>query len=266
MNNSEMKIRCVVVDDELPARQSICRQIEKNCPNFEVIQTASSAPEAYQVIKECAPDLVFLDIQMPNESGLEFLDRFEDRKFFVVFCTTYHEYAVEALRKRAFDYLLKPVDEDDLVACAKRITEKLLIARGENAIEGPGGRRIELVTSGQRYFVRHSDILYVEASGSYSTFYLESGKRITVSKNLKRIEQMLQDPVFQRVHNSFLVRLASVQSYNHRNGTLHLQNGKEVPIAVRKREAVRQRLVELMIEVREDTDLPMAAEDAPSMR
>ena len=108
--------------------------------------------------------------------------------------------------------------------------------------------------------------LYVEASGSYSTFYLESGKRITVSKNLKRIEQMLQDPVFQRVHNSFLVRLASVQSYNHRNGTLHLQNGKEVPIAVRKREAVRQRLVELMIEVREDTDLPMAAEDAPSMR
>jgi two-component system LytT family response regulator len=254
MNNSEMKIRCVVVDDELPARQSICRQIEKNCPNFEVIQTASSAPEAYQVIKECAPDLVFLDIQMPNESGLEFLDRFEDRKFFVVFCTTYHEYAVEALRKRAFDYLLKPVDEDDLVACAKRIT-----------VTGPGGRRIELVTSGQRYFVRQSDILYVEASGSYSTFYLESGKRITVSKNLKRIELMLQDPVFQRVHNSFLVRLASVQSYNHRNGTLHLQNGKEVPIAVRKRDAVRQRLVELMIEVREGTDLPMAAEDAPSM-
>ena len=99
MDNSETKIRCVVVDDELHARQSICRQIEKNCPNFEVIQTASSAAEAYQVIKECAPDLVFLDIQMPNETGLEFLDRFEGRKFFVVFCTTYHEYAVEALRK-----------------------------------------------------------------------------------------------------------------------------------------------------------------------
>ena len=131
MNYSEMKIRCVVVDDELHARQSLCRLIERHCPNFEVVQTASNAPEAYQVVKEYAPDLVFLDIQMPNESGLEFLDRFDDRKFSVVFCTTYHEYAVEALRKRAFDYLLKPVDEQDLVACAKRITEKLLIARGE---------------------------------------------------------------------------------------------------------------------------------------
>ena len=265
MNNSEMKIRCVVVDDELPARQSLCRLIERHCPNFEVVQTASNAPEAYQVVKEYAPDLVFLDIQMPNESGLEFLDRFDDRKFSVVFCTTYHEYAVEALRKRAFDYLLKPVDEQDLVACAKRITEKLLIARGEAIPKVAGGRRVELVTSGQRYFVRHSDILYIEASGSYSTFYLATGKRITVSKNLKRIEQMLEDPIFQRVHNSFLVRLASVESYNHRNGTLHLQNGKEVPIAVRKKEAVRQRLVELMIEVREDTELPMAAEDAPGL-
>ena len=169
------------------------------------------------------------------------------------------------MRKRAFDYLLKPVDEDDLIACARRITERLLIARGEQTTEVPGGRRIELVTSGQRYFVRHADILYVEASGSYSTFCLESGKRITVSKNFKRIELMLQDPVFQRVHNSFLVRLASVQSYDHRKRTLHLQNGKQVPIAVRKREAVRQRLVELMIEVREGTELPMAAEDPPAM-
>ena len=175
---------------------------------------------------------------MPNETGLEFLDRFEGRKFFVVFCTTYHEYAIEALRKRAFDCLLKPMDERDLVACAKRITEKPLIARGENTAERPGGRRIELVTSGQR---------------------------ITVSKNLKRIEQMLQVPVFHRAHNSFLVRLAAVQSYNHRNGTLHLQNGKEVPIAVRKRDAVRQRLVELMIEVQEGPELPMAAKEAPSM-
>jgi two-component system LytT family response regulator len=264
MNNPEMKIRCVVVDDELPARQSLCRLIEKNCPNFEVIQTASNAPEAYQVVKESSPDLVFLDIQMPNESGLEFLDRFEDRKFSVVFCTTYHEYAVEALRKRAFDYLLKPVDEQDLIACAKRITQRVLVARGQETPEAIGGRRVELVTSGQRYFVRHADILYIEASGSYSTFYLESGKRITVSKNLKRIEQMLSDPIFQRVHNSFLVRLAAVQSYNHRNGTLHLQNGKEVPIAVRKKEVVRQRLVELMIEVREDPGLPLAAEDPPS--
>ena len=108
--------------------------------------------------------------------------------------------------------------------------------------------------------MRHSEILYVEASGSYSTFYLSSGRRITVSKNLKRIEVMLQDSIFCRVHNSFLVRLASVQSFSHRNGTLHLTNGKDVPIAVRKKEHVRKRLIQLMIDVNGDAGMPLAAE------
>jgi len=115
MNQKSQPIRCLVVDDEMHARQAICRQIEKHCPHFEIIQTASSASEAYQMIKDLTPEVVFLDIQMPHESGLELLDRFKDRFFYVVFCTTYHEYAVEALRKRAFDYLLKPVDGNDLI-------------------------------------------------------------------------------------------------------------------------------------------------------
>ena len=118
MNQNSQPIRCLVVDDEMPARQAICRQIEKYCPHFQIVQTASSAAEAYQLIRDLAPEVVFLDIQMPHESGLELLDRFKDRSFYVVFCTTYHEYAVEALRKRAFDYLLKPVDGKDLIACA----------------------------------------------------------------------------------------------------------------------------------------------------
>jgi two-component system LytT family response regulator len=258
-------IRCLVVDDEMPARQAICRQIERHCPNFHVIQTANGAAEAYQLIQELAPDVVFLDVQMPNETGLELLDRFAERNFYVVFCTTFHEYAVEALRRRAFDYLLKPVDAQDLIACAKKITHKLRVAESEEPAATPGGKRVELITSGQRFFVRHAEILYVEASGSYSTFYLTTGKRITVSKNLKRIEEMLQDPIFSRVHNSYLVRLASVQSFSHRNGTLHLQDGKEVPIAVRKKESVRKQLVHLMIDVREDEAFPLAAEDPATL-
>jgi two-component system LytT family response regulator len=260
MNQQSKPIRCLVVDDEMPARQAICRQIEKHCPHFQIIQTASSASEAYQLIKDLVPEVVFLDIQMPHESGLELLDRFKERTFYVVFCTTYHEYAVEALRKRAFDYLLKPVDGKDLIACAKQITHKLRVQL-EKEVSAPGGRRVELITSGQRYFVRHADILYVEASGSYSTLYLESGKRITVSKNLKRITEMLQDPLFKRVHNSFLVRLASVHSFNHRRGVLLLSNGKEVPVAVRKREEVRQGLIQLMVNEQPENAGNMAAED-----
>ena len=254
-------IRCLVVDDEMPARQALCRQIERHCPHFQVVQTASSAAEAFQLIKELAPEVVFLDVRMPHETGLELLDRFEERTFHVVFCTTYHEYAVEALRKKAFDYLLKPVDAMDLIACAKRITYALRVQpESQQTQTPPGGRRVELITSGQRHFVRHSDIVYVEASGSYSTLYLTTGKRITVSKNLKRIEEMLQDTLFCRVHNSFLVRLDAVQSFSHRNGTLLLPNGKEVPMAVRKREQVRKRLVGLMTGAQDEAELPLAAE------
>ena len=260
MNQNSQPIRCLVVDDEMPARQAICRQIEKYCPHFQIVQTASSAAEAYQLIRDLTPEVVFLDNQMPHESGLELLDRFKDRSFYVVFCTTYHEYAVEALRKRAFDYLLKPVDGKDLIACAKQITHKLRV-QPEDETPKPGGRRVELITSGQRHFVRHADILYVEASGSYSTLYLETGKRITVSKNLKRIAEMLQDPLFKRVHNSFLVRLASVQTFNHRRGVLQLPNGKEVPVAVRKREEVRQELIQLMVNEAPESEMNLAAED-----
>jgi DNA-binding NtrC family response regulator len=138
MNQNSQPIRCLVVDDEMPARQAICRQIEKYCPHFQIVQTASSAAEAYQLIRDLAPEVVFLDIQMPHESGLELLDRFKDRSFYVVFCTTYHEYAVEALRKRAFDYLLKPVDGKDLIACAKQITHKLRV-QPEDETPKPGG-------------------------------------------------------------------------------------------------------------------------------
>ena len=108
--------------------------------------------------------------------------------------------------------------------------------------------------------MRHGDIVYVEASGSYSTLYLNTGKRITVSKNLKRIEEMLQDTLFCRVHNSYLVRLDAVQSFSHRNGTLLLLNGKEIPMAVRKKEQVRKQLVGLMIGIQDDVELPVAAE------
>ena len=100
-------LRVVVVDDELPARQAIHHQIDRHCPGLKVVYAASNASEAFREIKRLAPNVVFLDIRMPEESGLDLLDRFPSRDFYVVFCTTYHEYAVEAIRKQAFDYLLK---------------------------------------------------------------------------------------------------------------------------------------------------------------
>jgi two-component system LytT family response regulator len=266
----EAKLQCIVIDDEQPARQALSRQIERFCPGLQVVRTAPNAREGYRAIVESSPDVVFLDVRMPDESGLQMLDRFPQRDFYVVFCTTYHEYAVEALRKQAFDYLLKPVDAKDLKACAQRIAEHFYFEgpAGDGGSDEWANKKLELVTSGHRYFVKHKDILQVEASGSYATFYLSSGKRITLSKNLKRVEEMLNDPMFYRVHNSQLVRLTGVQSCNVRANTLTLRDGREVPMSVRKRDEVMQQLEALMLvgkaRRRRSTgftqDLPLAAE------
>lgn len=127
-------LNVLVVDDEAPAREVLCRQIERSCPFLNVIQTASNVREARSYIESLAPDIVFVDIQMPDETGLELIDGYKDRDFYVVFATTYHKYAVDALRQRAFDYLLKPIDKDELKACARRILMHFLLR--------PGGLRL----------------------------------------------------------------------------------------------------------------------------
>lgn len=255
-------LTCVVVDDELPARQAMCRQIERHCPSIRVLQSARSAPEAYHVVREHSPDVVFLDIQMSGESGLLFLERFEDRKFYVVFCTAYDQYAIEALRKQAFDYLLKPVDPQELKACARRISRHFFEEKQHSTGQfAHVNRKVELLTSGQRHFVRYADIDYVEAFGSYSEVHLSNGRRITLSKNLKKVEELLDDELFFRVHNSFLVRLPAVDRCNYRLNTLILGSGVEIQMSVRRREEVRRRLAALMVDFGRSRPAQLAADD-----
>jgi len=236
-------LNVLVVDDEAPARELMCRQIERCCPSLQVVQTASSAKEARAIIDSTSPDVVFLDIQMPHESGIELVEKYKDRDFYVVFATTYHEYAVEALRHRAFDYLLKPIDKDELTACTRRILMHYYTNSKKGLIVNrPVPKRLELSTSGKKHFVKYDDIMHIEACGSYSTIFLKSGKRLTISKNLKKVERMLDDEMFFRVHNSQIVHLSKIHTCNYRNQTIILENGKEVPLAVRKREKLRHQM------------------------
>ena len=241
------QLHALVVDDEPHCRDYLCRQLERTCPSITVVQTAASAKEAERLIRDLAPDLVFMDIHMPHQSGLDLLDALSDRDFYLVFTAAYDEYAVEALRKQAFDYLLKPIDRDDLQACARRILMHFYHHRtpGKGALS-PAMRRLEILTSGKRHFVRHRDIVHVEAEGSYTTLHLAGGRRITMSKNLKRVEEMLDNEMFFRAHNSHLVQLERVEACNYRDNTVVLDTGDVVPMAVRKREALKQRLSLLM--------------------
>ena len=210
------QLHALVVDDEPHCRDFLCRQIERLCPSLNILQTATSAREAERLIHELAPDVVFMDIHMPHRSGIELTNSLEHRDFFLVYTKAHHEYAVDALRQKAHDYLLKPIDRDDLVACTRRMIMHFYHQRKPGAGSlSPTTRRLEIHTSGKRHFVRHKDIVHLEAEGSYTTLHLGTGKRITMSKTLKKVEEMLD-------------------------------NGSEAPMAVRKREALKRKLSLLM--------------------
>lgn len=241
------QLHALVVDDEPHCRDLLCRQIERSCPSIRIMQTAASAREAERLIEDLAPDVVFMDIHMPHRSGIELINSLEHRDFFLVYTTAHHEYAVDALRQKAHDYLLKPIDRDDLIACTRRMIFHFYHQRkpGEGSLS-PTTRRLEIHTSGKRHFVRHKDIVHLEADGSYTTLHLGTGKRITMSKNLKRVEEMLDNDMFFRTHNSHLVQLDRIVACNYRENCVNLDNGSEVPMAVRKREALKRKLSLLM--------------------
>lgn len=241
------QLHALVVDDEPHCRDLLCRQIERSCPSIRIMQTAASAREAERLIEDLAPDVVFMDIHMPHRYGLELTGALEDRDFFLVYTTAHDGYAVEALRQEAFDYLLKPIDREDLKTCTRRMTMDFFHkrTRGKGAIS-PAMRRLEINTSGKRHFVRHKDIVHAEAEGSYTTLHLASGKRLTLSKNLKRVEEMLSNDMFYRTHNSHLVQLERVVSCNYRDNSVQLDSGAKVPMAVRKRESLKQKLALVM--------------------
>ena len=241
------QLHTLVVDDEPHCRDFLCRQIERLCPSLNILQTATSAREAERLIHELAPDVVFMDIHMPHRSGIELTNNLEHRDFFLVYTTAHHEYAVDALRQKAHDYLLKPIDRDDLVACTRRMIMHFYHQRKPGAGSlSPTTRRLEIHTSGKRHFVRHKDIVHLEAEGSYTTLHLGTGKRITMSKNLKKVEEMLDNEMFFRTHNSHLVQLDRIVACNYRENCVTLDNGNEVPMAVRKREALKRKLSLLM--------------------
>ena len=241
------QLHALVVDDEPHCRDFLCRQIERLCPSLNILQTATSAREAERLIHELAPDVVFMDIHMPHRSGIELPNSLEHRDFFLVYTTAHHEYAVDALIQKAHDDVLKPIDRDDLVACTRRMIMHFYHQRKPGAGSlSPTTRRLEIHTSGKRHFVRHKDIVHLEAEGSYTTLHLGTGKRITMSKTLKKVEEMLDNEMFFRTHNGHLVQLDRIVACNYRENCVTLDNWSEVPMAVRKREALKRKLSLLM--------------------
>lgn len=246
-------IKAVIVDDELSNRNVLKKLLEKFCPDIAVVGEAGNIESGYQVIKDQEPDLVFLDIQMPNGNGFSLLKKFEPVMFQIVFVTSYDQYAISAIKFNALDYLLKPIEIDELKAAVqkakKRISEKddhstQIINLINNSTEALHEHNISIHNKGKVKFIKLKELVYAEASVNYSDLYLVSGERIVTTKTLKEMEDILEGSnLFLRINKSCLVNVGFIDSYNKQEPyILTLKNGKEFEISRRRKQEVAARL------------------------
>jgi two-component system LytT family response regulator len=250
--NSSPKLRALLIDDELHCIETLRYELRMNCPQVEVMDTASSGPAGIEKIQALKPDLVFLDIEMPGMSGFELLRQLGNVDFAVIFVTAYDQYALQAFRCAATDYLLKPVISEQLKEAVNRVISQSgepqnaslqLEALLYNLRDGLKSPRIALPTSRGIDFVDAGDILYCNAESNYTHVMLNGQKKYTLSKTLKDVEEMLEHLNFFRVHQSYLINFNHMQRYvRDDGGYVVMQDGAQIPISKRKKEEFLSKL------------------------
>ncbi|MGL4598432.1 MAG: LytR/AlgR family response regulator transcription factor [Bacteroidia bacterium] len=209
-------LNAIIIDDESAGISSLKQLIDKYITEVKVCGTALKATDGIELINTQKPDIVFLDIDMPHMNGLSLLKELEFRDFALVFTTAHDEYALQAIKLHAFDYLLKPVDTYELKSCVNRILEE----RSKNTKQ-PKTNPAHLVGISVKdgiIFIKQRDIIRLEASGSYTTFYLEQGVKHVASKSLKEYETQLDQEGFYRCHNSHIINLSKVVKFVSSDG------------------------------------------------
>lgn len=241
-----MQMKAIVVDDEKRARETIANIIKLYCHNVQVVAEADTVQAAEAAIEQHHPELVLLDIHMPGGNGFELLGKYKTPPFRFIFITAYQEHAVKAFKFSALDYILKPVNPDELIEAVSRaeglVHKDNLNAKLDAFISNIGQttfepKKIVLKTSDSIHVVSVNDIVRCEADKNYSFFYLLNGKKILVSTTLKDYDELLSAYRFFRVHQSHLVNINHIDRYEKKDGgCLVMKDGSLVPVSVRKKE------------------------------
>jgi len=245
-------IRSIIIEDEEKARSNLMQILGDYCKDVEVVDSQSNVQDGIQSIQKHNPDLVFLDVHMQGETGFDLLEQVGKINFEVIFTTAHNEYAVKAFKFSAIDYLLKPIDIDELVNAVKKAGEKIqrnmTKERYELIIENLKGRKstfnkIALPTSEGLVFVKLSDIIRCEAEDNYTHFYLVGGEHFLVSKTIKYFEELLTDQDFFRIHQSHLININHIAEYHKgEGGYAIMSDDSSVIISRRKKEAFLAKL------------------------
>jgi two-component system LytT family response regulator len=238
-------MKAILIDDERNALEMLEWMIRKNTPEVEIVAMCESPVDGIEKIATLKPDVVFLDIEMPQLNGFDMLDRIGKYDFEVIFTTAYNQFAIKALKICALDYLLKPVDAEELKASVQKAlqrknkvsSEQLEMLMNYFKPEKPKARRIALTASDHLIFVETSDIIYCESDSNYTTFFLAKGDKVVISKTLKDVEEILEGADFFRIHASFLINLKHVAKFTRGDGGyVIMTNNQRITVSRKKKD------------------------------
>lgn len=244
------KIRTLIVDDEELARKNLEFMLNDYCDGIQVVGEAANVRETKSFLKSNNIDLLLLDIEMPNGSGFDLLESIKDYiDFKIVFITAYHEYALRAFRYSAADYLLKPINPEDLQSAMKKVKpgfdkespEKIDVLISNIQKRGERMDKIALASMEGLLFVSLDEIMYCESQDNYTQFFLIDGRRVMVSKTIKYFEEVLDSEKFFRVHRSNIINLKYIDKYvKGEGGFVVLKQGARIPVSRRRKESFLQ--------------------------
>ncbi|TCD28571.1 response regulator transcription factor [Pedobacter psychrodurus] len=237
-------LKAVILDDETRGSKLLSQKLQSFEDELQVVGVFNEPAKALAAIIALDPDVLFLDVEMPGLNGFQFLERLGSFSFEVIFTTAYDSYTLEALRLSAVDYLMKPVDEDDLktaiIRLRKRVAGRMRQPSKKSEVLNA---RLALPTAEGIYIIDKTTIIRVEAMSNYSVFLLTDNKKIIVSKTLKEYETQLNDDFFMRINRSVIVNLSYVVKYRKGDGgTLEFSDGAEVEVSPQRKEMLLQKL------------------------
>lgn len=249
-------LKILIIDDEQAIQELLCGILEQNFSEYvEIIGRGGSVAEAVKLIHKHKPDVVFLDIEMPGNSGLQLVDFFDSAEltFEIVFVTAYSEYAIRAFKVSAFDYLLKPIDIEELSGTIKRLIQRSAVretmAAKVNILKEQYQNELTLKNMAIRtlegtHFIETGRIIYLEAEGMYTNIYLEENKKIVASKPMGDFEDILSPHlVFFRTHRSYIINLKKIVKYSKTEGySICMQDGREIPLSRYRKEEFESRI------------------------
>ncbi len=252
MKKTSQKLQVIIVDDELPGRKNLKKLFEEYCSEeIDVVALASSADEAKRKIEDKKPDVVFLDIEMPYANGFQLLESIPQREFLVVFVTAYDNYGIEAIKASAVDYILKPVDIQDLRNAVQKLQEVHTLKKTNSILQKNYSFSLEhlLKTIHKKKYptkitlphlqgytiIDTNTILRLEGDANYTTMYLSDEKPFIVSKSLGEFEEILDTNVFMRIHKTHIINLLHVKKYfSNDGGIICMADGAKIPVSRRQ--------------------------------